>query len=67
MEQNAITARKSRPLNVSRGNQKAVRLDELTYYDDTIRWPVWKTILLAVGVSAALWTAIIGLAVQFLS
>ncbi|MEL7451899.1 MAG: hypothetical protein AAGJ50_00805 [Pseudomonadota bacterium] len=67
MEQNLITAGKSRPLNVSRGNPKAVHFDELTYYDDTIRWPIWKTIVLAVGVSAVLWAAIIGLAVQFLS
>lgn len=28
------------------------------YYDDTVRWPIWKTALLVIGLCGAFWTGV---------
>ena len=39
-------------------------LSELPRYDDTVRWPIWKTSLLILGVCGAFWASVIYLALQ---
>jgi len=38
--------------------------NDVVYYDDTLRWPIWKTALLVVGVCGAFWGSVIYLCLQ---
>jgi len=29
--------------------------NDVVYYDDTIRWPIWQSALLALGICGAFW------------
>lgn len=42
---------------------KAVKND-VVYYDDTVRWPLWKSALLVLGVCGAFWGGVIYLSLQ---
>jgi len=39
---------------------------ETTGYDDTIRWPLWKTIVFVVGLCGSFWIAAAALLIRFL-
>ncbi|MEO9971488.1 MAG: hypothetical protein ABJG15_16955 [Hyphomonadaceae bacterium] len=38
--------------------------NDVVYYDDTVRWPIWQSALFAVGVCGAFWGGVIYLGVQ---
>ncbi len=33
--------------------------NDVVYYDDTIRWPIWRSALLVFGICGAFWGAVI--------
>jgi len=41
-------------------------IDGIEGYDDTVRWPIWKTTLLVVSLCAGFWICAAALALAFL-
>ena len=39
--------------------------NDVVYYDDTIRWPIWQSTLLVVGVCGAFWGTVIYCGLRF--
>lgn len=37
----------------------------VVYYDDTVRWPIWQSTLLVIGVCGSFWAAVIYLGLRF--
>lgn len=38
--------------------------NDVVYYDDTVRWPIWQSALLVIGVCGAFWGGVIYLGFQ---
>lgn len=39
--------------------------NDVVYYDDTIRWPIWQSALLVVGFCGTFWGAVIYCGLRF--
>ncbi len=47
-----------------KSNSRTVK-NGVVYYDDTIRWPVWQSALLVIGVCGAFWGTVIYCGLRF--